>query len=160
MYICQKFWFDLLFFENHDRLNIKKFRAYLQSASQETDPQRSMRWRLAGPNLHRPALAPKVAGQATKLGRLQLLGLAQSSCRLTNAPLGSTRRSVNTTGIFQWNMQGKAWESEMVRNKIGTSGGTTALVPRQKDCLIQKYYVDHIMIPNLIKCLIQTQLHL
>jgi hypothetical protein len=25
MYICRKFWFDHLFFENHDKLNIKKF---------------------------------------------------------------------------------------------------------------------------------------
>jgi hypothetical protein len=25
MYISPKFWFDLLFFENHDKLNIKKF---------------------------------------------------------------------------------------------------------------------------------------
>jgi hypothetical protein len=24
MYICRKFWFDRLFFENHDKLNIKK----------------------------------------------------------------------------------------------------------------------------------------
>jgi hypothetical protein len=24
MYICRKIWFDLLFFENHDKLNIKK----------------------------------------------------------------------------------------------------------------------------------------
>jgi hypothetical protein len=25
MYICRKFWFDPIFFENHDKLNIKKF---------------------------------------------------------------------------------------------------------------------------------------